>query len=173
MGQIVIATLLPEEWQKYKEIRLEALKNDPTAFSATYEEKILNPDQKWIDGLKDAEKRECDILLFAKDGEKVIGMIGAYWNNQPTTGHTANIWGVYVNRNYRGQGIGKKLMDVIVDEIKKHPQIIKISLGVNTKNEPALELYKSCDFKIVGTLQKELKFGDNFVDEYLMELLMN
>lgn len=172
MGQIEIITLSPDNWKKYKEIRLEALKNAPTAFSDTYEEAILNNDQKWIDRLINTENRKSDIILFAKVKEQIIGMIGVYWNSRLVTGHTANIWGVYVNYNYRNSGVGKKLVNAVIAEIKKVPQLIKMSLGVNTKNVSAIHLYKSCGFKIVGTLEKELKFGDYFVDEHVMELII-
>jgi len=172
MGQIVIAQLPVKDWQKFKEIRLEALKTNPTAFSNTYEDIAKYPDEKWQKQMKQSEKKDENYFLFAFDGDKVIGMNGAYWTNKPVTKHIAEVFGVFVNPAYRGQGIGKRLMDEIITEIKKNPQFKKIKLGVNAENIQALKLYLSCGLKVVGRLEKELKFGDKYCDELLLEMLI-
>lgn len=172
MKPIVIKSLKPDEWQKYREIRLEALKTNPLAFSNTYEDVIKFPDEKWRKQLKQSQKKAGTFFLFAFDGDKVIGMNGVYWNNKPVTKHIAEIFGVFVNPKYRGQGIGRRLMEDIIKEIKKNPQFTKIKLGVNIKNAPAMKLYKSCGLKVVGRLEKELKFGKKYYDELLLEKII-
>lgn len=172
MGQIKIASLPPKEWKKYREIRLEALKTNPTAFLNTFRDVKKYPEEKWRKQLEQSQKKDGAFFLFAFDEGKIIGMNGLYWVKKPVTKHIAEIFGVFVNPNYRGQDIGKKLMEEIISEIKKNPQFTKIKLGVNAENIPALKLYESFGLKVVGKLEKELKFGDRYCDELLLELII-
>lgn len=172
MGQIVIKPLHPLEWQKYREIRLEALKTNPTAFSNAYEDVVKYAEEKWRKQLEQSQKRDGEFYLFAFDGDKVIGMNGAYWKNKPVLRHVAEVFGVFVNPGYRGKGVGRRLMEDVILEIKKNPQFMKIRIGVNAENIPALKLYESFGLKVVGKLEKELKFGDRYCDELLLELII-
>lgn len=169
---ITIGKLNPTEWQKYKDIRLQALKTNPTAFANTYEDVLTHPDEKWKEQLEQSQKKDGIIILFAMDGDKVVGMNAFHWTNKPVTKHVAQIFGVFISPEYRGKGIGRLLMDGIISEIKKNPQFIKITLGVNAENSSALKLYESLGLKVVGKHTKELRFGDKFCDELLMEKMI-
>ena len=169
MSAITINQLNPDEWQKYKDIRLEALKINPTAFANTYEDVLTHSDEKWKEQLEQSQKKDGLIILFAMDGDRVVGMNAFHWANKPVTKHIAQIFGVFISPDYRGKGIGKLLMDGIISEIKKNSQFIKITLGVNAENTSALKLYESLGLKVVGKHEKELKFGDKLCDELLME----
>lgn len=171
MSEITIRELNSNEWQLFKAIRLEALKTNPMAFSNTYEDVLKYSDEKWQQQLQDAAQRTDCVFCFAFDNKQVIGMNGAWWNNKPITKHVAEVFGVFVNPAYRGKGIGKRLMQSIIDEVGKIPQFTKVKLGVTATNLPALKLYESCGLKVVGKHEKELKFGDEFYDELLMEML--
>lgn len=172
MEKITIKPLNSQDWQKYKQIRLEALKTNPTAFLNTFEDVSGYPDDKWQEQLKKSAKKDGVFYLFAFDNEKIIGMNGMYWDNKPVIKHIAEVFGVFVNPGYRGKGIGKRLMNEMIFEISNNPQFTKIKIGVNAENEPAYNLYISTGFKAIGRHEKELKFGDKYYDEILLELLI-
>lgn len=172
MNQIIIKPLMSSDWREFKKIRLEALKTSPTAFSNTYEDIAKLPDEKWKQQMELNEKKEGEYYLFAYDNDKVIGMNGLYFVNKPILKHIANVFGVYVNPDYRGQGIGLRLMKDMLVEIRKNPRFTKIKLGVNAENYSAIKLYEKIGLKIVGRLEKELKFGDRYCDELLMEMMI-
>ncbi len=74
---------------------------------------------------------------------KTVGMVTAYnytYNNEPNFWYIAEI---YLIPEYRGQGIGKALLE---REIQNHNKLL---LQVNKDNTHAFELYKSLGFKIV------------------------
>ena len=172
MNKVIISQLNPEEWRKYKDIRLKALKTNPTAFLNTYADALTYPDEKWRTQLEQSQKGEEIRILFAKDDEKIIGMNAFHWSPKPVIKHIAQIFGVFISPEYRGQGVGRILMQEVISEIKKNPQFIKITLGVNAENSSALKLYESCGFKVVGKHAKELKFGEKFCDELMMEMML-
>lgn len=160
-----IYKLTPADWQIYKELRLEALKNDSEAFGSSYEESVSKTDEEWRKKLENPK----DHIFVARDGENYVGMAAAYKEQGKKMSHIAYVWGVYVRDAYRGQKIGKQLMRAVLAELRANSEIKKINLNVNTKQLPAVKMYESLGFQIAGTLHKEMKINDEFFDEYLME----
>ncbi|MHA2362391.1 MAG: N-acetyltransferase family protein [Candidatus Hodarchaeales archaeon] len=163
--EIEITTLLADYWEKFKTIRLEGLKNDPIAFGSSYEEEIRFPEEEW--------RKRITRTIFALSGDKPVGMIVFFFNNRIKTNHVANIFGMYVSKDFRGLGIGKKLMDAALRKIKMNKEIIKINLAVNTVQESAVALYQKYGFKIVGKLSKDILVAGKFYDGFLMELILS
>lgn len=163
-----IYKLTSVDWEKYKNLRLEALLKNPEAFGSSYEEDIKRSDEDW----KKKMESTTSHIFVARDGEEYIGMAAAYQEQGKKISHIAYVWGVYVRESYRGQKISKKLMQAVLDEIQKNSEIRKINLNVNTKQIAALKLYESFGFQIAGTLHKELNVNGEYFDEYLMEKLL-
>ena len=126
---------LPEDrWRDYRELRLEALISDPIAFGSSYEEEIILPDEEWVKKIKN--------VLFAMLDDKPIGMIVYIFNNGLKIKHIANIYGFYVKKTYRSQGVGKKLLENAISLIMINKNIIKINLSVNPQQSAAAKLYE-------------------------------
>ena len=159
---IVIKKLEEDRWKEYRDLRLEALKREPTAFGSSYDEEKNITEEQW-------RKRTIGNAFFALSNDKLIGMIGYFCVNRTKLRHIANIFGFYVIHEYRGQGVGKKLIYSLLTEIKKSEDIVKIKLAVNPGQKAAVKLYQDCGFKIVGQLKKELYIEGRFYDELIME----
>ena len=160
---IEIKKLSESRWKDFKDLRLESLKTEPAAFGSSYEEEIRLSKKEW--------KRRINNSLFAFLNEKPIGMILYIFNKKIKTNHIANIFGVYVKKEYRGRGIGKKLIESVISQIKKNKNIIKINLTVNPKQKSAVKLYEKYGFKIVGKMKNDLYVDGKFNDELIMEKL--
>lgn len=91
--------------------------------------------KRWIDNLG------SDILLIAKDKEKVVGFsltsVFIDW---------AMCHDLYVDLKYRRLGIAKKLINETIKRLKKK-EIAYLGLVVNVKNEGSLKFYSSNGFK--------------------------
>ncbi len=170
--ELKIVRAEPVEWKKYRALRLEALQAEPQAFGSSYERDSNQPDEKWQERIREALHPDSNLLLFAKEGEQFVGMIGAFFSDAPKQKHIATIYGVYLNANYRGRGIGKKLMEAVLREIGTRPQIIKLELSVNAEQSAAVRLYQHFGFRIVGRAEKELNVNGKFYDEYFMEKML-
>ena len=167
-----IIKLEPSRWEEYKNLRLEALKKEPTAFAASYEEKVGKEDEYWQNQLKKFQEAEEDSMWFAEVNSQLVGLTGWYRSNTEKLRHSASVYAVYVKPEYRGKGIAKELIKKVLDEIESKPEIVKIDLNVNTKNETAANLYKKLGFEIVGTLHKEIFVDGEYFDEYEMEKIV-
>jgi RimJ/RimL family protein N-acetyltransferase len=158
---ITISRLNADRWQDYRDLRLEALKNEPLAFSSSYEEEQLIVETGWRTRIENA--------LFAIDNGKLVGIVGFFRNNRIKTNHVGEIFGVYVRPAYRDKGIGKQLITAIIEEIKKTEGIEKIKIGVNPTQKAAAHIYRKFGFKKVGLLKKDMQVNGKFYDELWME----
>jgi len=158
---IEIKKLPTNRWKDYRELRIEALKSDPAAFSSSHVEEQKLSITEW--------KRRMNNVLFALDEDKPIGMMVYVFLKLKKIKHVTNIYGVYVKKEYRTQGIGKQLLENVLTKINQNKNIIKINLHVNPKQKAALQLYKKFGFKKIGTLKKDICVNGKFYDEIIME----
>ena len=161
---IEVKTLTEDRWQDYRAFRLESLKKAPLAFGSSWEEEINLPEEAW--------KRHIKNTYFALDGNKIVGTLVWVRDTMVKTKHITNIYGVYVAEEYRGRGVGKKLMDTALARTQESDGIIKVKLAVNPVQKAALKLYKSYGFKIAGKAKKELHIDGRFYDELIMEKIL-
>jgi ribosomal protein S18 acetylase RimI-like enzyme len=163
---MITVTRLPESrWPDYRDLRLEALKNDPLAYGSSYEEELGYQEADW-------RERMLAVLFAVPSGSpdsKPVGMIVCGRNNRLKTSHICGIYGVYVSREYRGRGIGRTLMEAALEEIKRMTGVVKIELAVNPTQKAAERLYRKYGFKITGRVKKALCVNGTFYDELMME----
>ena len=104
--------------------------------------------------------------------DKPVGMIVYIFNNKIKNAHNAEIFGFYVRKEYRGQGLGDKLMGNAIEKIRNNEAILKIKVKVNPKQKAAIKLYEKYGFERVGKLKKELKFANRYYDELILEMYL-
>ncbi len=161
---IEVKALPPERWGETRELRLQALKTDPIAFGSSYEEEENLAEAEWQRRMKNA--------LFALSDDKVVGTITYVFSDRVKSKHIARIFGFYVDPNYRGRGVGRKLLESALKLIQKNKDVVKVQLFVNPEQGVAVKLYKEMGFVVVGQMKKEIKVGELFYDELIMEKML-
>lgn len=162
---VKIRELLPKDWEKYKAIRLEALEADPIAFAETYENSVTHEDSFWQNRLESLSS----IWLFAEVGSHIVGMIGAFIKDNKESPGTAILVGVYVNKDYRGKGIGKQLLAHLLQEIRTKGFIHKVKLWVAETQSSARKLYEGEGFAYIGKKAEPIEYNGRRYDELIME----
>ena len=94
--------------------------------------------------LKSELENELSRYIVAKDGEEIVGFAGVI-----ILPDDAEITNIVTKKTMRKKGIGKLLLAKLI-EITKQENKDEISLEVNEINEPAISLYSSFGFEIVG-----------------------
>jgi ribosomal protein S18 acetylase RimI-like enzyme len=158
---IEVGRLQPDRWEEYKRLRMEALESDPAAFSSSEEDETPLSEVEW--------RRRTGNVLFAFSEGRPVGMIGFLISSRAKTKHTADIFSVYVRVSERGKGVGRILLESALSEITKNQHVSKIKLTVNPEQQAAVRLYRKAGFQEVGRLHRELKIGDGYYDELIME----
>lgn len=111
------------------------------------------------------------IMLGAYIDGSLVGMATATGGNRKKTEHVTTI-GIAVLPGYRDIGIGRKLMEAVIEWAKGNPMIIRISLSVFGTNERAIRLYKNLGFKVEGKRKGHFKIDNELIDEIMMGLFV-
>lgn len=165
MENLEIVKLLPEDWQQYKQIRLESLQVEPQAFIRSYQDALTLPDSYWQERLIEAQVGENSWLLFAKEHNRIIGITGAHRTEEPDV---VEIISSFVKKERRGLGVSNALMTAILKEVS-HSEIFRIArLVVNMDQTAAITSYHHFGFQIVGKKTRIMGDGKSHVD-YVME----
>jgi len=133
--------MLPEHWAAVREIYAEGIATG----SATFETEV--PDwKKWAEG----HRKDC--RLIAVDNN-VLGWAAL----SPVSGRhvyrgVAEV-SVYVAAAARGRGIGKALLEALVEQSESHG-IWTLQAGIFPENSASIALHKSCGFREVGVRQR-------------------
>lgn len=79
------------------------------------------------------------------------------------------VFGLIVAKKFRGQGIGKKLMQTCLTEAQQRIDGLRmIQLELFAPNTPALTLYRQLGFHEVGRVPGALQHNGQYVDEVVM-----
>lgn len=159
-ADLQIRRLAPTEAALYREIRLEALRHDPDAFSSTFESEDSKPLTWFADRLTGSE-----ILGAFRKGE-LCGTAALLIAPGPKEDHKGFLWGMYVRPNARGLGVGQRLGEAIINVARS--RIERILLTVVRGNEPAQRLYAGLGFQEYGIEKSALKKNGRYYDEILM-----
>jgi putative acetyltransferase len=108
-----------------------------------------------------------DHILVAETEGKVVGMIGLHIFKSARQRHIASL-GMTIMREYQGKGIGKKLMENILDLADNWLMLIRIELDVTEDNERAIRLYRSFGFDVEGKKKYSIIKNGKYEDVLLM-----
>jgi ribosomal protein S18 acetylase RimI-like enzyme len=162
VDDIEVRRLMPADAARYRETRLAALKNSPEAFGSTFETESLKPLSSF------AERLGSSAVFGAfRDGE-LLGIAGFAFHEGLKEAHKGLLWGMYVRPNARKSGVGRRLVDAVIDFARQHVEILQ--LRVVSDNEPARRLYAGRGFIEYGLEKDSLKQTGTYYDEVLMAL---
>jgi RimJ/RimL family protein N-acetyltransferase len=133
-------------------------------FTRTVEEQ-----ERWIRQLREDERK---VAFVAEVEGEIVGWIAFSSPDRLRLAHTGTI-GILVKNGYRDKGIGKLLMQALLDWATEHPSIEKVSLGVFASNHRAIALYEKMGFVEEARLVKAYKCSESeYIDGVVMAKLI-
>lgn len=158
-----IRNIRRDEADQYWSLRLEALKNHPESFGASYELSVQLP----MSEVQDRIHTEPDnYILGAYTAEGILaGMMGFKREYGMKLRHKGFIWGVYVAPQYRGHGLASRLLREVLKRGEALEGIRQINLSVVTTNVSARHLYEKYGFETYGIENYALEVGGQGYDE--------
>ncbi len=127
----------------------------------------LEDEKKWLEStINKIETKEKVYLMAFIDGK----FVGCSDVELSTFAKKHNgVFGIIVDNNYRGEGVGEALMKLVISEAKKNLKGLRIIiLECFAANLVALNLYKKMGFIEYGHLPNALKRRGKYMDEVLM-----
>ncbi len=164
-GAIIIREAALSDAQQFRELRLNALQDSPTAFSADYYVNLNYPLSHWENRLR---FDDYGMIFFAEHEHNLIGMTGIRQRESPKTKHSADIYSVYVRPEWRGLHIAEGILDACTEWATVR-NVIVLKLGVMATNTSAIRLYERCGFKIYGTEPFDIFYDGQYYDLHLMQ----
>lgn len=148
---IEIVLLTPDDWQAARQIRLEALRTEPRAFSSTYAEAAARDEAAWREWLS----RSRSDFYMARLGDEPVGLVGGIVgaDDDPRVGEIVSM---YVAPQVRRRGVGQRLLRAAMAYLSAKPDITRLRLHVHAEEIPAQRLYASMGFAVVGEEEGEL-----------------
>ncbi len=164
----MIRPLTTNDVDEFIRVRKAALVNHPFSFGAS-PHRIIDKKQTAIDL---ANKNEENFILGYFDEAQLIGMVGFMRYNEKRI-HKGIIWGMYVDKNYQGKGIGQKLMEMTIAKVKQIKGLTKINLSVTHLSKAAFHLYQKLGFTVYGREIAASYWNGIAMDEIFMDLMLD
>jgi ribosomal protein S18 acetylase RimI-like enzyme len=158
---IVIERITPQTALVFKDVRLRALLDAPTAFGSTYAKESTLPDEEWM---KRAVRwsSEGSAMFLAYEGEIACGIIGSFEEEDPQGAQVISMW---VDPGFRRAGVGKALIEAVVDWARSRA-VRELKLMVTSVNRGALAFYERMGFRMTG--ETAVYPNDATITEYEM-----
>jgi RimJ/RimL family protein N-acetyltransferase len=149
----------------YQAIRLRSLREHPEAYGSSEAEERDRSLEKVAENIDIA-----DVTAFgAFVDEQLIGIAVLVGNARTKTRHRASINGMYVAPEARGRGLGRALMDAVIDFAQAQPHLEALVLAVTVGNDTARQLYLACGFTTWGIDPGYLKVnGQDYDIEWMI-----
>jgi len=137
---VVVELLAPDEWQRLRSIRLEALTDSGHTFGGTYEAESAEDESMWR-----LKFEKNDFLIASVNGKDAAMLYIEILKGD--FGATCWIGGCWSNPKFRGKG----LMRALFTYIDRQDKDWKIQgLGVFTDNFSAIAAYEKLGFVKMG-----------------------
>ena len=146
----------------FKEVRLRALRDTPSAFGSTYARESQLTDAEWIERAT-RWNGEKGIGFLAMDDGVACGIAGSFLDeNDATRSQLISMW---TAPTHRRQGVGRLLVDEVAGWARLRGARTLL-LTVTSVNDPAMRFYERLGF--VRTGRTEPYPNDPAVVEYEM-----
>jgi ribosomal protein S18 acetylase RimI-like enzyme len=163
-----IRKLKSSDAEDYVRLRLEALRENPEAFATTYEETVSIGHEVLVQKTAKQLSSQEAFTIGAFVEDQLVGVATFMREQKTKLRHKGSVFAMYVTPSKRGKGIGKRLLEELVERAKKLNGLEQLHLTVVAKNEAAVQLYRSLGFEVYGTERNAMKFEEQYWDEWLM-----
>ena len=154
---VVIAEMTPAHWGEVLQIYQEGIDTG----LATFETRAPSP-EKWDQGHLPFAR-----LVALSDGAvrgwAALGAVSA----RPAYAGVAEV-SVYVGGRWRGQGIGRLLLERLVSESERNA-IWTLQASIFPENESSITLHQRCGFQAVGVRRRIAQLNGVWRDTILLE----
>jgi RimJ/RimL family protein N-acetyltransferase len=137
-------------------------------FAVTEPDEIDPSEAKRREMIADHRRQASKLMLVCEAEGVAVGGISFAAHTKRRIAHVGN-FGIAVTEGWRGRGVGRVLIQTLLEWAAEHPVIEKVGLGVVASNEGAIALYRSLGFVEEGRLVRQFKMGPGrYVDDLRM-----
>ena len=143
---ITLEQIAPRNALLFKAVRLRALQDSPTAFSATYANESQLTDDDWVKRVAQWNS-ETSTTYLALDAGRACGIAGGMFDKEDEAG--AHLLSMWVAPTHRRLGIGRMLVDAVITWARAR-NVRTMQLLVTSNNDSAINFYQRLGFTLTG-----------------------
>jgi GNAT superfamily N-acetyltransferase len=133
MDKPKIRFLTSQDVVAYRELRLQALRESPTAFASSFEQEACLNVTDFAKRLSTHDNLNSGIFGAFDESDRLIGMLGFSRENRPKRAHIGNLWSMYVLPQFRRRGVGAALLDSALSHARKLGGLRQVILAVTAR----------------------------------------
>jgi ribosomal protein S18 acetylase RimI-like enzyme len=143
---VEVELITPQRAMIFKDVRLRALQDSPTAFSSRFERESKLSDSDWINRAKQWTSPDA-VGYLAIDGGKACGIAaGMIDKDDAARAHLLSMW---VAQTHRRAGVGRSLVEAVL-EWARTMNVRTMHLLVTSNNSGAIEFYRQLGFALTN-----------------------
>lgn len=158
---MIVKKLTKYNAEDYRQIRLEALDKNPDSFGTTYQEEAIKTIEQFQARIPVDNN---NFILGCFEDKNLIGIVAFQQESRIKLRHKAYISSMYVQEKYREKGIGKLLLNELIERAKTIKDVEILLLDIVKSNFLAKPLYLSLGFQIYGTEKRAYKYNNQYFD---------
>jgi ribosomal protein S18 acetylase RimI-like enzyme len=151
---VTVRAVRPEEWQRFRDVRLLALADSPDAFGSTLEQERDHAREEWIEWISGWSDTTTNRAFVAVEDDTWLGIAVGSRTAHERIVHVYSMW---VDPSARRKGIGRLLLDELVDWARSIGAS-GLELGVTAANLGAVAFYERTGF-VDTTERRRLREG--------------
>jgi GNAT superfamily N-acetyltransferase len=140
---MLIRPLTEDDADLYQALRLRSLREHPEAFGSDYEDECAMTPETVAERLRPNPNR---IMFGALVDDKLAGIVHLGRAPGRKIRHRAGLGAMYVAHEFRGQGVGRALVQEAIRYARTLPGLEELILAVTVGNDEARRLYLAAGF---------------------------
>jgi RimJ/RimL family protein N-acetyltransferase len=144
-----VRRLTPADAAAHRALMLQAYTDDSTSFTSSAAEREVLPLSWWAARMAEGDDAVERVFGAFVEGQ-LAGAAGLSMQSRPKLRHKALLFGMYVRPERRGRGLARALVEAVLAEARRAPQLQIVQLTVTQGNTAAETLYRRCGFEPWG-----------------------
>ena len=166
--ELTVRALVQSDLPAYKALREHALAHHEEAFTSDAATESLRTAESYRARLGGAPGEGFTLGAFR--GDRLVGAISLERDPRSKVRHLGHVIGTMVHADEMRRGIGRALLDALVERAAADADLHQLTLSVTAGNAAAVRLYEQAGFTRYGTLSRAIRVAGRFHDKDLMRL---
>jgi RimJ/RimL family protein N-acetyltransferase len=167
-AELSVRPLQASDLDAYKALRVHVLSHHAEAFTSDAAAEALRTAQSYAARLGTHDSHAFTLGAFLDD--RLVGAVTCEHDARVKVQHIGHIIGMMVHTDDQGRGVGRALLDALIERASADPELHLLTLNVTAGNEAAERLYGRSGFVHYGTLPRAIRVGGRFFDKHHMRL---